>query len=142
MTDNEKKLIRFQHPQKKSVLLLAGFQKRVRGQPPPALKIVVDGGMMKLYVVGGGSCLIKNFGEFDTGRVVINEDICATAKGYEYLARLRARKGDSGKPLGENIYANEINVIIHTPEMKVRQPPGTMWRVSSAACGSMSMTRN
>ena len=51
-----------------------------------------DPELMKLYVVGGG-CLIKNFGEFDTGRVVINEDICATAKGYEYLARLRARKG-------------------------------------------------
>ena len=48
---------------------------------------------MKLYVVGGGGCLIKNFGEFDAGRVVINEDICATAKGYEYLAHLRARKG-------------------------------------------------
>ena len=52
-----------------------------------------DPELMKLYVVGGGGCLIKNFGEFDTDRVVINEDICATAKGYEYLARLRARKG-------------------------------------------------
>ncbi len=52
-----------------------------------------DPELMKLYVVGGGGCLIKNFGEFDAGQVVINEDICATAKGYEYLARLRARKG-------------------------------------------------
>lgn len=52
-----------------------------------------DPELMKLYVVGGGGCLIKNFGEFDAGRVVINEDICATAKGYEYLAHLRARKG-------------------------------------------------
>ena len=52
-----------------------------------------DPELMKLYVVGGGGCLIKNFGEFDVGRVVINEDICATAKGYEYLAHLRARKG-------------------------------------------------
>ena len=52
-----------------------------------------DPELMKLYVVGGGGCLIKNFGEFDPGRVVINEDICATAKGYEYLAHLRARKG-------------------------------------------------
>ena len=52
-----------------------------------------DPELMKLYVVGGGGCLIKNFGEFDAGRVVINEDICTTAKGYEYLARLRARKG-------------------------------------------------
>ena len=52
-----------------------------------------DPELMKLYVVGGGGCLIKNFGVFDVGRVVINEDICATAKGYEYLAHLRARKG-------------------------------------------------
>lgn len=33
------------------------------------------------------------FGEYEAGRVIINEDICATAKGYEYLARLRAKKG-------------------------------------------------
>lgn len=43
--------------------------------------------LMKLYVVGGGGCLIKNFGIYDKERVAINDDICATAKGYEYLAR-------------------------------------------------------
>ena len=42
--------------------------------------------LMKLYVVGGGSCLIQNFLEYDPERVVINPDICATAKGYELLA--------------------------------------------------------
>ena len=42
--------------------------------------------LMKLYVVGGGSCLIKNFAEYDPARVTINDDICATAKGYELLA--------------------------------------------------------
>ena len=42
--------------------------------------------LMKLYVVGGGSCLIKNFSEYDPARVTINGDICATAKGYELLA--------------------------------------------------------
>ena len=52
-----------------------------------------DPELMKLYVVGGGGCLIKNFGQFEADRVIINADICATAKGYEYLARLRARKG-------------------------------------------------
>ena len=52
-----------------------------------------DPELMKLYIVGGGGCLIKNFGQFEKGRVIINEDIRATAKGYEYLARLRARKG-------------------------------------------------
>ncbi len=43
--------------------------------------------LMKLYVVGGGSCLIKNFAEYDPSRVTINSDICATAKGYELLAQ-------------------------------------------------------
>ena len=43
--------------------------------------------LMKLYVVGGGSCLIKNFAEYDPARVTINSDICATAKGYELLAQ-------------------------------------------------------
>ena len=42
--------------------------------------------LMKLYVVGGGSCLIKNFAEYNPERVTINDDICATAKGYELLA--------------------------------------------------------
>lgn len=45
-----------------------------------------DSKLMKLYVVGGGGCLIRNFGQYDENRVIINEDICATAKGYEYMA--------------------------------------------------------
>ena len=45
-----------------------------------------DPKLMKLYVVGGGGCLIRNFADYDRNRVVINEDICATAKGYEYMA--------------------------------------------------------
>jgi plasmid segregation protein ParM len=48
---------------------------------------------MKLHIVGGGGCLIKNFGEYDKNRVFINDDIYATAKGYEYLAELNMRKG-------------------------------------------------
>ena len=43
--------------------------------------------VMRLYIVGGGGCLVKNFGEYDAGRVTILDDICAAAKGYEYLAR-------------------------------------------------------
>ena len=43
--------------------------------------------LMKLYMVGGGSCLIKNFAEYDPARVTINSDICATARGYELLAQ-------------------------------------------------------
>lgn len=42
--------------------------------------------LMRLYIVGGGGCLIHNFGEYDKYRVTILDDICATAKGYEYLA--------------------------------------------------------
>ena len=48
--------------------------------------------LMRLYMVGGGSCLIKNFGQYDTGRVITLDDICATAKGYEYLAELTAHR--------------------------------------------------
>jgi plasmid segregation protein ParM len=42
--------------------------------------------LMRLYIVGGGGCLVKNFGQYDAERVTIIDDICATAKGYEYLA--------------------------------------------------------
>lgn len=42
--------------------------------------------LMKLHVVGGGGCLIKNFGIYDHSRVEIITDICATAKGYEIVA--------------------------------------------------------
>ncbi|MBQ8796257.1 MAG: ParM/StbA family protein [Clostridia bacterium] len=45
-----------------------------------------DSKLMKLYVVGGGGCLIHNFANYDESRVIINDDICATAKGYEYMA--------------------------------------------------------
>ena len=30
--------------------------------------------------------MVKNFGEYDASRVMINDDICATAKGYELLS--------------------------------------------------------
>lgn len=48
---------------------------------------------MKLYIVGGGGCLIRNFADYDKSKVTINGDIHATAKGYEYLAELGLRKG-------------------------------------------------
>ena len=51
-----------------------------------------DAELMKLYVMGGGSCLIKNFAEYDEARVTVNDDICATAKGYERLAENALRK--------------------------------------------------
>ena len=48
--------------------------------------------LMRLYIVGGGGCLVKNFGHYDSKRVTINDDICATAKGYEALALAKLRK--------------------------------------------------
>lgn len=42
--------------------------------------------LMRLYIVGGGGCLIRHFGQYEKSRVTIVDDICATAKGYEYLA--------------------------------------------------------
>ena len=50
---------------------------------------------MKLYVVGGDGCLVKNFGQYEKDRVVIIDDICAMAKGYEYLAGVKMRRGRS-----------------------------------------------
>lgn len=48
---------------------------------------------MRLIAMGGGSCLIRNFGTYDSKKVTINSDIHANAKGYERLAyeRLKSR---------------------------------------------------
>ena len=48
--------------------------------------------LMRLYVVGGGGCLIRNFGTYDKSRVTIIDDICATAKGYESLAYMSLKR--------------------------------------------------
>lgn len=44
-------------------------------------------GITRLYVVGGGGCLLKHFGDYaaNNGMVFI-DDICANAKGYEMIA--------------------------------------------------------
>lgn len=39
-----------------------------------------DPEMVKLHVIGGGGCLIRNFGTYATDSVEIISDICATAK--------------------------------------------------------------
>lgn len=51
-----------------------------------------DSRLMKLYVVGGGGCLIRNFAEYDESRVTVNDDICATAKGYERMLEMKLIK--------------------------------------------------
>ena len=46
-----------------------------------------DSRLMKLYVFGGGGCLMKNFGTYDRDSVIFIDDLNASAKGYEYLAQ-------------------------------------------------------
>lgn len=53
-----------------------------------------DENTMRLYVTGGGGCLVKNFYKTND-RMVFVDDICAAAKGYEYLAEIQASAGKS-----------------------------------------------
>jgi putative DNA primase/helicase len=48
--------------------------------------------LMRLYIVGGGGCIVRNFGEYAHDRVTIIPDLCATAKGYEAIALATLRK--------------------------------------------------
>ena len=48
--------------------------------------------LMKLWFMGGGACLIRHFGQVDPQRVIILDDIHATAKGYQRLAAKALRK--------------------------------------------------
>ncbi len=55
-----------------------------------------DADTMTLYVTGGGGCLVRNFGAFNADRVRFVEDICAAAKGYEYMAEMQMKAGKVG----------------------------------------------
>ena len=55
-------------------------------------KYEYDSDLVRLHIVGGGACLVENFGKYNPDRVEINGDICATAKGYEYLAYQMLRR--------------------------------------------------
>ena len=46
-----------------------------------------DARLRKLFVMGGGGCLVKHFGKYDPGAVVFVDDLHASAKGYEYMAQ-------------------------------------------------------
>ena len=41
--------------------------------------------MMLLYIMGGGGCLVKNFGVYDKESVIFIDDLHASAKGYECM---------------------------------------------------------
>ena len=43
-------------------------------------------GLVHLYVIGGGGCLLRNYSDIASkGNVTFIDDICANAKGYEFL---------------------------------------------------------
>ncbi len=50
-----------------------------------------DPDFMKLFIVGGGGRLIKNFGSYNSERVIFIDDLCASAKGFEKMAFLKMR---------------------------------------------------
>ncbi len=50
-----------------------------------------DENTMLLYIVGGGGCLVKHFYKGSLDRIRIIDDICASAKGYEYIAEIKLR---------------------------------------------------
>ena len=61
------------------------------------LKRLVDYGykenLVHLYVIGGGGCLLRHYSDVvSMGNVTIIDDICANAKGYEYLAMQKQRR--------------------------------------------------
>lgn len=49
--------------------------------------------LMRLYIAGGGVSIIKDFAELDFENVVLIEDICAAAKGYETICLNSLRRG-------------------------------------------------
>ena len=48
---------------------------------------------MTLYITGGGGCLVRNFYKYNAYRVIFIKDLCAAAKGYEFLAELQMKAG-------------------------------------------------
>lgn len=50
-------------------------------------------GLVHLYVIGGGGCLLRNYADLAAKpNVTFVTDICANAKGYEMLAEKKARR--------------------------------------------------
>ena len=46
---------------------------------------------MTLHITGGGGCLVRYFYHGDLSRTKFVTDICAAAKGYEYLAGIQLK---------------------------------------------------
>lgn len=78
----------------KTSLTVKRIAKRYTGE---ILKRLVDygykKGLMYLHVIGGGGCLLKHFSSIAAKEnVTFIDDICANAKGYEYLAQQKMRR--------------------------------------------------
>ena len=56
-----------------------------------------DSRIMKLYVVGGGGCLIRNFGHYNQETDIFEDDLKASAKGFEYMAQAVLWKRERGE---------------------------------------------
>lgn len=59
-------------------------------------KYEYDPDTMRLYITGGRSRVIEHSGTFDPACVTLITDICATAKGYEYLAAKQIEREHNG----------------------------------------------
>lgn len=51
--------------------------------------------LMRLHIMGGGACLVRNFSGVNSERILFIDDIHATAKGYERLAAKRLCGGEA-----------------------------------------------
>ena len=73
----------------------ANYLARSKGVYFTFCKQEYDKDTMMLVITGGGGCLIKHFYQFDAARVRFIDDICAAAKGYEYMAELQIKAGQA-----------------------------------------------
>ena len=90
-----------------------------------------DPDLMRLWVTGGGGCLVKNFGEYPPDRVIILNDIHANARGYENMAKakLEARREKNEQVLRTGVLAEQGD----NPEGIVGRPLGRL--PTSQSCG-------
>jgi hypothetical protein len=78
------------------ILTLAAITAEAKKYADGVFKRLAERGydpkQMRLYVVGGGGCILRNFGAYDASRMTVIDDLCATAKGYEFMAESRVRR--------------------------------------------------
>lgn len=92
-----------------------------------------DPELMRLHVVGGESCIIKNFADYDKERVIINDDICATAKGYRFSGM--------GKYYASEVTLNYGSADVKRVDFMQFKPPST-YSVSGIERASLSAMRS